>query len=1637
MSFSGAPNTANKKWVYIADPTAMLSNPVIAESALCYYYAQGYTGMFMYKLNNYTSGPSFGGNSALFVSFIQKCQAKGLVLVGVFGGDNTLDAINSFNASNPSTPFYGAISEIEWWNYSGNLPWVSQDSQGNHSFYDTVEMFQARKTSMLANGLKLMTYNGWTKGTGTVSPIYDSSTPLVNFDVDNNRFVVRGDYLALNGGTQFEKLNGTNGSGQNQVIKVSNFPKAGVTSYFDVINVLLALGNTELYVYPSLASVYKMTIASYSLTSNVATLNVTFPPNAAPYRLDVSDLITVAGLLAPFNGNFVITAVTGSSISYALVSGNVGLTTGGLGTVKLRFLADGNPGSPNYKLKYSYNIVSVSASPRQIEVRGDKRFRFSGTNRVTKINVTDTVSPILLTVAGAPTYSAITKLTTIPVVEDPTGIVASWSNTVTFRGFADMDVSGKSNTTYSALYGDASELEQLYEVVDEHWIHVYVGGVPSYAYAKTRCAQLGLGGANTGLTRDVGFIGSAEPGFSGPWFGGAGGPPKTVEQAYGSIVKNMSPLLPAQTGSPLYAQLETNANINAHLNIIGVAIFKDDLIRAINTANGPRVYVNAGANQSFVASSFPGTTPLTGYFCDDQFPGSGTYTYLWTIVSQPAGSSVATLTNATSINAILNYQRAGLYVLQLQVTDPAGATGAGTTEVLINVTPSLTVSIDVTNATCHATTDGTITVSVLGGTEPYDYTISDGVYTDSNTTGIFTGVPAGTYLCSVTDSLGATGSNTATVTTPPAIRIGLAIEQADCTLEPLVDLATGIVKDTDALVWTITDGGSMSGSPVYSNNPCSVQTTGVDGNIFYAMLQTNALVLPSDPYLGCEYLMTVNLATNEFDSLIDIVSDAGAASFLLPAGTLAFGYNLGVAPTYVQIQISVTESGNTPQNLVFDSYSITVHPSCSSRRYMGAASVSPTGGVAPYTVLWSTGETTTSIAAPTGNYQVWVTDSNRCEEGLSFQITKAPDIIITASVTDALCAGTPSGTIDVAVTGGIAPYTYAWVIGSFSTSPLITGLVAGDYTIEVTDSKGCTAQQTITIGEMSPTSIELNIKVDNCQGDPIGLTVQNPVGQAPYTYTWYLDGIQVGTGTNVTLPSKPPGIYVVGLIMVDANGCIASAYETITVYQNVLPVITITTTDPPMTSCTGSQVLLTANNQGSFTVEWYDSNGNFLASGPTYAVTNTYMIANSTPGNSLTFEARLTQISCISNAFYDVAYPTSTNITIIALVPNMCGVPGNNGYIDIGVSNGCAPYTYAWTGPGGYTATTEDITGLASGSYTVTVTDNDGNIATRTIIVPTSAPTIDGAVVVNNCGTNSTGSITPTVSGGTQPYAYTWSGPNGFTSSGPNISGLANGTYTLVITDNFGCTDEMDFDIILDPLYVSVLVIKASCDGLTMASAEAIVTGGDSNSYSYLWSTGETTSSISNLPDGQSYTLTVTCNNSCSASKAFFIPTRVPMTVTISGQNPSTRTSTDGLALVKVTGGSGIHLTIWNTGATTDLITGLGIGTYDVLVTDYNRCDVLKQIVLNAIDAPAPDPIDVAIKRYRCCVANLAYMAAVAHRTGSSKFSCLEFKSQVMSATFATYCEMLDANDICLTDAEKLKIVRLLDDVCNECKDCS
>jgi large repetitive protein len=317
-----------------------------------------------------------------------------------------------------------------------------------------------------------------------------------------------------------------------------------------------------------------------------------------------------------------------------------------------------------------------------------------------------------------------------------------------------------------------------------------------------------------------------------------------------------------------------------------------------------------------------------------------------------------------------------------------------------------------------------------------------------------------------------------------------------------------------------------------------------------------------------------------------------------------------------------------------------------------------------------------------------------------------------------------------------------------------------------------------------------------------------------------------------------------------------------------------------------------------------------------------------------------------------------------------------DGSITTTMSGGVTPYTYAWTGPNGFTSTDGNLTALAAGTYTLIATDANGCDVTGTIVLTEpSGLDISGTSFVYPSGTNiscfgaSDGSIDMTTAGGAGPYDYSWTDGAGFTASTEDIGSVPAGTYTLTVTDDNGCVVDTTITLV-EPVVLDQAITSPtfpsgdniSCFGFNDGSIDYTV-GGGSPGYTYVWSTTDGSGLTTGTEDqagltAGTYTVTVTDINGCVITTNIELtePTILTQNITAgtypSGDNISCFGFNDGSIDYTVGGGSPGYTYVWSTADGTGITitnedqTGLTVGTYEVTATDINGCIIETTITL-------------------------------------------------------------------------------------------
>jgi hypothetical protein len=343
--------------------------------------------------------------------------------------------------------------------------------------------------------------------------------------------------------------------------------------------------------------------------------------------------------------------------------------------------------------------------------------------------------------------------------------------------------------------------------------------------------------------------------------------------------------------------------------------------------------------------------------------------------------------------------------------------------------------------------------------------------------------------------------------------------------------------------------------------------------------------------------------------------------------------------------------------------------------------------------------------------------------------------------------------------------------------------------------------------------------------------------------------------------------------------------------------------------------------------------------------------------------------SCLTTCtFYGCTDPNATNYDPNATVddgsclyiPVLTGVTSNvscnglsEGSINLSLTGGTPPYTYSWSNG----ATTQDISSLTSGNYTVTVTDAVGQTESATFYISEPSPiTITYSVNAPSAPGLSDGSVAVNVSGGTTPYSYSWLGPNNYSASTQDIQNVLAGPYTYYVIDANGCSVQLIITIPegqLTPLVVTENITEINCYGDNNGVIDLTVSGG-AIPYAYSWSNGVTTEDISILSAGI-YAVTITDGAGQILTASYTLTEPAELTATYIASN-ATVGGNDGAIDLTPSGGIPPFTFYWSTGQNTEDLSNLVAGTYDVWIVDANLCYINVIIDINEVIVDCFDP---------------------------------------------------------------------------------
>lgn len=572
---------------------------------------------------------------------------------------------------------------------------------------------------------------------------------------------------------------------------------------------------------------------------------------------------------------------------------------------------------------------------------------------------------------------------------------------------------------------------------------------------------------------------------------------------------------------------------------------------------------------------------------------------------------------------------------------------------------------------------------------------------------------------------------------------------------------------------------------------------------------------------------------------------------------------------------------------------------------------------------------------------------------LPFTASAIIEITSVKHITTGFCDGEIDLTAEGPPGNGIYPCTFEWTLPDGTTTDqedLINLCEPGVYVVKITFADGsCNTSLSVTLVKCSLAFQPLQTIKDECPGLGNGsiLITPSPGGTAPFVYNWS------NGATTQNLSNLSSGQYC--LTITDMYGCNSKpeCYE----IEAFDPLTSIGIESyPESPNCNGGfgTINITFPIPGQYAGP-YD----YLWSTGETTQLNLYV------ENSDYYSVTVTD-GCGNSVVAGVNYYIYRPLEVELSLSNFCSLPADiNPFAS---SGGGGPYSYLWSNG----STNMDITVNIPGTYTVTVTSAQGCSGTQSIPAPINQDIEFDATIINpSFGSCNDGSISLNLSGGQEPFHFSWSGPGGFHSNSQNIIGIPSGIYCVTVTDDFECSTTRCFTLVQNTFVTignitnvtSCSTNTPDCSGNVWSSNNgsiSLIKSGPTP-LSFVWSNGSTTMSITNLPQGQ-YTVTITSINGCtqtvtanicccypSAPNTFpsclspcYLPAnQAPPAINLVVSNfsaPQTNSSKDGSINILVNGGFGNLNYLWAGPngfiSSNQNISGIGPGLYCVTVTN-------------------------------------------------------------------------------------------------------
>lgn len=826
-----------------------------------------------------------------------------------------------------------------------------------------------------------------------------------------------------------------------------------------------------------------------------------------------------------------------------------------------------------------------------------------------------------------------------------------------------------------------------------------------------------------------------------------------------------------------------------------------------------------------------------------------------TITVQAAGGLVPYIytLNGSSANSdgVFSMVASGIYTVS--VSDNNGISDE--IEVTIGEPDALILTeIQVTNNTCTNGTEGIIEVEASGGTMPYVYTLNS---TLPQASGLYTGLPMGTYILAVEDEFGCTQMITSEISSPSQIQLSII---------NLTNVSCNSAEDGSVVIFAEGGTGSFTFSLDGSDFQDSNEFTGINAGLHsvtamdeFGCIENISFNITEPDIVEIEITASTNITCNgQADGSITASATGGIGNFQYSIGGGIFqsdGIFTGLsAGTYTVIAQDENGCFDTtileitqPGALFLDIVSQTDN-SCGETT-SGEVTLVLTGttGAVVYTLGGTTNTTGIFTGLAAGMLSVSATDENGCTESTSVNIGQNSSIELTIeNVTDVNCYGNSTGAITVSASNGVEPYTYAIDGVDFGISNTFTGLFSGVYTISATDSEGCLSLVSVSISEPIALTVTVESIVNpTCEGASNGsITFSISGGTLPYIY----NDMTINED-NLSMTISDLSASEIDLIVTDANSCITSYNISLTDPEPIVLTIDETVSANCNTGTSGTIAVSAVGGDGNFSYQL----GDIISATGVFPDLEPGMVTiNAIDGNGCeaSISIEIIQIGGISINNFE--------ITDVACNGDQSGSLGN-----IVASGGSGTYMYSLDGDVNSIGV---FAPLFAGNYTLNVADENGCQGSVEVIV-NQPDVISFNTILSDVSCNGLSDgylVIDETSGGTGNISYTL---NGETTNNGTFNGLSSGNFILNITDENNCSISEELTI-NEPDVLSISVTSFTNDDGSMMNGDITVkaTGG---TEPYIYSIDNKTSfqiddiftELENIP----YTVIVQDANGCEA----------------------------------------------------------------------------------------------------------------------------------------------------------------------------